>query len=460
MQIKSGLLSILFLAIGIGTNANVTLPSLFSDHMVIEQKTKIKVWGWAKPKEKVTVTPSWNDESVTIEAAPDATWSVEILTPEAGGPYEMNIKGYNEINISDILVGEVWLCSGQSNMEWSVGAGFIGKDEVVKNASHNEFRFFNVDYRTATTPQHDVSGRWVVCSPSSVQACSAIGYFIGSELNSALGVPVGIVNSSWGGTPIESWTDKEPYQMCDYLKKQNELLPDNEWGPVRPGLIYNAMISPMGGYAFAGIAWYQGEHNVTNAQSYTDMMYPLVDGFRRLFGNNLPFIYAQIAPYKYGDNFQGVELRDRQRLSLKIPNTAMVVLSDIGDTTDIHPRLKQEAGIRFANAILNKAYGKTDKPLMGPVFKSMTVVKNRAEIAFDYSDGLCCKGKKLTWFEVSDNGRDFVKANAVIKNNKVIVSSPKVKSPVAVRFAWGNTAVPNLFNGAGLPASCFNTSNE
>ena len=439
------------------TNAGVVLPAIFSDHMVLEQNTRVKIWGWAKPKEMITITPSWGGEVVKARPGSDASWSAEIVTPKAGGPYEITVKGYNEVTIHDVMIGEVWVCSGQSNMEWSVGAGFEGSDEVVAKASKPELRFFNVDYRTSATPTHDVSGRWVVCSPETVGVCSAIGYFIGEQMNASLGCPVGIINSSWGGTAIESWIESTPFEMCDYLRKQNELLNEHEWGPVRPSLIYNAMLAPLGGYKASGVAWYQGEANVDNHESYTDMMFPLVEGFRRLFGEDIPFVFAQIAPYNYGENTKGVEIQNRQRLSLQIPGTAMVCLNDIGNPQDIHPRKKREAGLRFADAVLHIAYGKTERPLMGPIFKSMEVIKNKAIITFDYADGLKCEGKTLTWFEISADGETFVPAKAVIKNGKVEVSAKGIKIPKHVRFAWSNIAEPNLFNGAGLPASCFTT---
>lgn len=442
--------------------ANVTLPSIFSDHMVLEQQTTVRVWGWAKPFEKVSVSPSWTDSVYTAMPASNARWSVEIATPEAGGPHSMTVSGYNSISISDILVGEVWMCSGQSNMEWSMGAGFEGSDEAIASARQPEIRFFNVDYRAADTPQFDATGRWCVVSPETVGASSAIGYFIAERLHGTLGVPVGIINSSWGGTPIEAWTDPAAYAVCDYLREQNRLIADAEWGPVRPGQIYNAMLAPLGGYRVAGVAWYQGEHNVSNPSAYTDMMYPLVDGFRRLFGAgaDIPFVFAQIAPYNYGPGTAGAEVRERQRLALQIPNTAMVVLSDLADTANIHPRFKRQAGQRFADAILAKAYGRADSPLMGPIFRSLEIKGSKAYVSFDHAEGLCCRGKALDWFEISADGQTFVPAKAVISGEQVVVSSPKVKRPVAVRFGWSNVAMPNLFNGAGLPASCFNSVNQ
>lgn len=437
--------------------ANVALPAIFSDHMVLEQNAKVKIWGWAKPKEMITITPSWGGEPVMVEPGNDASWSTEFMTPSAGGPYEIEVKGYNVLTIRDVMIGEVWVCSGQSNMEWSVGAGFEGSDAVVATADKPELRFFNVDYRTASTPTHDVSGKWVVCTPESVGACSAIGYFIGEQMNAALACPVGIINSSWGGTAIESWMESTPFEMCDYFRKQNELLNDHEWGPVRPSLIYNAMIAPLKGYKASGVAWYQGEANVDNHESYVDMMFPLVEGFRNVFGDDIPFVFAQIAPFNYGENTKGVEVQNRQRLSLQIPGTAMVCLNDIGNPQDIHPRKKKEAGLRFSDAVLHLAYDKTERPLMGPIYKGMEIVKNKIVVTFDYAEGLKCTGKSLTWFEISADGETFVPAKAVIKNGKVEVSAKEVKTPKHVRFAWSNIAEPNLVNGAGLPASCFTT---
>lgn len=447
--------------VAFSANANVSLPAVFADNMVLRQNSKVKIWGWAKPKEPISVTTSWNGQTATTEGAPDATWSVWVDTPAGNNDsHTIKIQGYNAIDITNVMIGEVFLCSGQSNMEWSVGAGVVGKDSLVAQAVQSNIRMFTVDYRTADAPCHDVSGRWVVTSPAAVQGFSAIGYVMARRISGELNVPVGIINSSWGGTPIEIWTPSLAYEMCDYLRTANNLLTQGEWGPCRPGQAYNAMIAPMGGYALSGIAWYQGEENTRNPDAYTDMMYSLVNGFREIFGQDVPFVYAQIAPFPYWAN-TGVEIRERQRRAMAIPQSAMVVIGDLGDTTDIHPRRKIEAGERFANAMLNTVYGKTEFEYAAPLFEKMEVVKNKAIVTFANAEGLHCKGaKQPDWFEVAGDDGVFHLAKAKLKGNTVELTSPKVKQPKNVRYAWEDTAMPNLYNKIGVQASCFNTCDD
>lgn len=448
----------------------VTLPSIFSDGMVVEQNSDIKVWGWCKPKEPIKVTASWDGVTIETEGAPDATWSVTLHTPVGSmDTYEIEVAGWGTHVIRNVMVGEVILCAGQSNMEWSVGAGFLGKDSVVAQATQHDIRMFHVDYRTSETPNHDVTGSWVVTTPQSVGSFSAIGYFIACKMERELGVPVGIINSSWGGTPIECWTPKEAYDNCDRLRSVNEQLSQGEWGPCRPGRIYNAMIAPIKDYKIKGVAWYQGEENTNNPSAYTDMMFALVNEWRYAMGNdNLPFVYAQIAPYNYNSG-RGVMIREHQRRALAIPGTVMVVIGELGDTTNIHPRHKVEAGNRMANAVLNHIYGKTDFRYEAPLLNEIKYQGNKAIVTFYNDNGLNVKnGKSPNLFEIAGTDGKFYPANAKLivkkagkeKHYYVEVTSKKVKAPVAVRYAWSDTAWPNLYNANGVQASCFTSLEE
>lgn len=445
----------------IASHAAVSLPAIFSDNMVIQQNSEITIWGWAKPKEPVEITTSWSNDTLRTEAAADATWSLKIATPEATDePQTLSIRGWSHIDIRNILIGEVILCSGQSNMEWTVGAGFIGVDSIKANSDRPNVRMFNVDYRTADTPNHDVSGNWKVASPETIGSFSVIGYIIAARLSDELGVPVGIINSSWGGTPIEVWTPGEAYEMCDYLRSVNDELSDNEWGPTRPAKAYNAMIAPLAGYKISCIAWYQGEANVENPRAYTDMMSSLVSGFREAFGADIPFVYAQIAPYNYGSG-KGVEIRERQRRAMFIPRTSMVVIGDLGDVDNIHPQRKTEAGNRFANALLNEVYGKKEFKYAAPLFDKMEINGSKAIVTFKNADGLHCRGsKRPNLFEIAGADGVFYPAQATLQGNAVTLQASQVKVPVAVRFAWDDTAMPNLYNAAGIQASCFTTQDE
>jgi sialate O-acetylesterase len=439
------------------SKANISLPEIFSDNMVLQQKSDIIFWGWAKTGETIVIKADWMDSDITVKADVQGTWKTTIKTPGFGGPYNIHIKGQNEVILKNVLIGEVWLCSGQSNMEMSAQWGIDNGDEEIKNANFPEIRLFTVGASTSHYPQDHLSGKWLVCTPDEMKTFSAIGYFFARKLFKELGVPVGIINSSWGGTPAESWMPEEATQKNDFLREAAAKQKVVPWGPVEPARIYNSMINPLIPFRIAGVLWYQGEANTINCYAYKQLFSALITSWRDKWGYEFPFYYAQIAPYKYGSPFEGVEVRDAQRRVLEIPNTGMVVLSDLCDTLNIHPKNKQDAALRLANIALNRYYKTVKIEDSGPMYKGMTIDKNKAVISFDHSEGLHTAGDKLTYFEIAGDDKIFYPAEAKIKDGQVIVQSKKVKSPVAVRFAWKNTAVPNLFNGADLPASCFTT---
>jgi sialate O-acetylesterase len=439
------------------SRANISLPEIFSDNMVLQQKSEVIFWGWSKTGEKVVIKADWMDSEISTQGSTQGTWKITLKTPAAGGPYTIHIKGQNELILKDVLVGEVWLCSGQSNMEMSAQWGINNGDEEIKNANYPEIRLFTVSTATALYPQDHLAGKWSACTPDEMRTFSAIGYFFARKLNKELGVPVGVINSSWGGTPAEAWMPEDVIQKDDFLRGAAAKQKPVPWGPVEPARIYNAMINPMIPFRIAGVLWYQGEANTVNAYAYNKLLSGLIKSWRSNWGYDFPFYYAQIAPYKYGNPFEGVEVRDAQRRVLEVANTGMAVLSDLCDTLNIHPKNKQDAALRLANIALNRYYRKIINEDSGPLYKEMTIDKNKAIISFDHSDGLHTSGDKLTYFEIAGEDKIFYPAEAKIKDQKVIVTSRKVKLPVAVRFAWSNTAVPNLFNGANLPASCFTT---
>ncbi|QCR22129.1 sialate O-acetylesterase [Pontibacter sp. SGAir0037] len=442
--------------------ANVTLPAVFSNHMVLQQNAEVKIWGWAKSGEEVTVTPSWNHKPVKTKASNLAEWEVILQTPAAGGPYTVEIKGYNTIKIEDVLLGEVWLCAGQSNMEWTARAGIEHAEREVPLASYPSIRFFSVSHRTADTPQLSLDGQWVVCTPESMIDFSAVGYFFGRKVHQTLQVPVGLINSSWGGTPAEAWVSKETIEENKILAEDAANLQEVPWGPVKTAKIYNAMIAPLVPYRLAGVLWYQGESNTGSPANYAELLPALIQNWRTRWNQAFPFYYVQIAPYQYDVPQQGVLLRDAQRRVLqKTENTGMVVVSDIGNKDDIHPRNKSDVGQRLADLALHKAYGKQELPASGPLYRSMKVEGNKVRLYFDYAGkGLVAKGNELTNFEIAGADQQFVKASAKIQGSTIVVQAKQVKKPVAVRFAWSNTAEPNLFNAEGLPASSFRTEAE
>lgn len=437
--------------------ADVSLPEIFSDNMVLQQQSEITLWGWGKPRERILISAGWLDRVDTVVVGNQSTWETTLKTPAAGGPYTLTLKGHNEIRLENVMIGEVWICSGQSNMEWSARSGIHHAEEEISRAWDPLIRFFTVGHRVAHAPQIDLEGNggWVECRPGTMAGFSAIGYFFARKLRKELDVPVGLINSSWGGTPAEAWMSERLIVQDSMLKKAADELKPVPWGPVEPGRIYHAMIAPLTKFRIAGALWYQGEGNVANAWAYHEMFSRLITGWREDWGYEFPFYFAQIAPFRYGRPMGGAEIREAQRRTLALPSTGMVVTSDIGDTTDIHPKNKQDVGLRMANIALTDHYKVSETEAHGPLFRDVEVRQNKVYVRFDHADGLHAKGNAVDMFELAGNDGEFYPAIAEIDGEGIVLQSAKVKKPVEVRFAWRNTATPGLFNAAGLPASCF-----
>ena len=436
--------------------ANISLPNIFSDNMVLQRNSEIKIWGWASPKEEIKITPSWNNQEYKVTTDSHANWQITIPTPKEGGPFSITFKGYNEVVLKNILIGEVWLCSGQSNMEMSASWGIENGDEEVKNANYPNIRFFTVPKLTATTLQNNLIGNWTECSPETMRNFSAVAYFFAKRLQDDLkNVPIGLISSNWGGTSAEVWMPENVFKNNPDLLKATADYKPNEYCPVEPTRTFNAMINPLVGYKIAGTIWYQGESNV-GSNIYDKTFSTLISSWRTLWKDDFPFYFVQIAPYQYGENhFGGAEVRDFQRRILQLPKTGMVVTSDISPTDDIHPKDKKSVGIRLANLALSNQYKTRNDLVNGPLFKDIKIEKNKVFVNFDYSDGLYFKDKKSNQFEVAGVDGVFHQAKAEIKNNQVILQYKEVKNPIKVRFAWTNTAQSQLFNKANLPASSF-----
>jgi sialate O-acetylesterase len=450
---------ILFLIFSNAASANVTLPNIFSDNMVLQRNSEVTFWGFANPQEEVVITPSWNNETYTVKASNQAKWELNIPTPKEGGPYTITIKGYNEIVLKNILIGEVWICSGQSNMEMNASWGIANGDEAVKNAVNPNIRLFLVPKLTATAPQNNISGTWTECSPETMKYFSAVGYFFGKRLQEELkNVPIGLISSNWGGTPAEIWMPEGVIQNDAVLLEAAKTRKEESYGPNQPGRAFNAMIYPLTKFKIAGALWYQGESNV-GSTVYDKTLSGLITSWRQLWKYDFPFYYVQIAPYKYGeDHFGGSVIRDAQRKVMQeVPSTGMVVTSDISPIDDIHPKDKKSVGIRLANLALANTYKTNTALVNGPLYKGIKIEMNKITVTFDYTEGLYFKDKKADLFEVAGADNVFYKANAVIKNNTVVLQSDKVKAPVKVRYAWKNTDQAALFNKANLPASSFIT---
>jgi len=486
--------------------ADVRLPAVIGNHMVLQQNIPLSIWGWADPGESVTV--QLGKHKVRTKTDMEGKWQVKLPEMVAGGPYEMVISGKNTITLKDIMVGEVWVCSGQSNMEWRMRSVNNSVEEIL-NANYPQIRLFQIPKKAAAHPQTDVNAEWRQCNPRTVIDFSAVAYFFGRELHKKLNVPVGLILTCWGGTRIEPWTPPEGFKMVPELKDivrmiekaddeyhvalgkslneiekwiskakaayaNNQDLPNMPhlsqhplMGREKPTSLYNAMVYPIIPFAIRGAIWYQGEANRNDGAIYYEKMKALINGWRKVWKQgDFPFYYVQLAPFCYtlwDSGNRGVYrlpiIREAQRKALSIPNTGMVVTTDIGNIYDIHPRNKQEVGRRLALWALAKTYGQKDLVYSGPLYRSMEIDGNKIQIYFEHvGSGLTTRdGKPLDWFEIAGPDKKFFRAQAVIKGNTVEVWSPEVENPVAVRFGWHEEAEPNLINREGLPASPFST---
>jgi sialate O-acetylesterase len=384
----------------------------------------------------------------------------EINTPKAGGPFTIKIKGANEIVLEDVMIGEVWVCSGQSNMEWSADQGLQQSKEEAPKATNKSIRFFYVPKSTSTTPQDDVRARWVVCNPEDMLHFSAIGYFFGKQVNASTNYPVGLINSNWGGTPAEVWTPADVVSNDPALRDAATKIPPFDWWPNKSGEAYNAMIYPLTNYAIAGALWYQGESNVETHYGYKQLMISMIESWRKAWDKEFPFYFVQIAPYAYSDtHIKGALLREAQTATSSHPKTGMVVISDLVDNVnDIHPNMKKEVAARLAAYALAETYGMNVGTYKSPVYKSHTIEKAAIRIQFDHVPvALVSKGGAPNDFYIAGADGVFLPATARVEGKTVIVYNLSIKEPKHVRFGFTNTAMPNLFSAEGLPVNLFRT---
>lgn len=437
----------------------IVLPSVFTDHMVLQQNSSVAIWGWAEPAETLRIVTSWNNDTVKVKADNTARWSASIKTIGAGGPYTIQILGSEKLQLSNVMLGEVWICSGQSNMEMSVNWKLINGEEEAAQANHPNIRIFHVQKLGADSPQQDCKARWAVCTPETMRATSAVGYFFARELQQRLNVPIGIIVSAWGGTPAEVWMEKSRVINDPVLNKE-KVSKQYEWWPTAPGTLYNSMIYPFVPYGIAGAIWYQGEANVENYPIYSSLMKTMVENWRSDFKKNFPFYLVQIAPFTYGPTSYAPYLREQQELAAKtIPNSGMVVISDlVDDVKDIHPKNKLDVGKRLAAMALAETYKRQVEEYKSPAFESMKIEKDKIRLSFsNASSGLKSTGKAPVKFMIAGEDKVFVPATAKIEGQQVIVSAKTVKNPVAVRFNFDDASMPDVFSTAGLPLAPFRT---
>jgi len=443
-----------------GVHAQLRLPDIYSDNMVLQQKAIIHLWGWCNPSEAVEVIVPWQKDTLRTKSTPGAKWTVDLKTPGAGGPYEITVISGDTVVIHNVLIGEVWLCGGQSNMQMNADWNYQNAAEEISHAHYPDIRFFKVELTEANYPQQELRGAWQICSPQSMRGFSGAGYFFGRRLYDYLKQPMGLIQSCWGGTPVETWMPASIFRSDSVLAKSAAGLETVPWCPVQASVCYNAMIYPLQSLSLAGVIWYQGEANVVNPDTYKEAFGKMIKAWRSLWHQEFPFYFVQIAPFKYEKPYQGALIREAQLQTFKtVANTGVVVITDItGDTNNIHPKDKQDVGIRLANWALARHYGFKDVVYSGPIYRSMTIQGDKITLSFDFSqNGLKQKGSSLNSFLIAGSDRHFQKAQAKIVGNSIEVYSPMVSHPVAVRFGFSNTAIPNLFNKSGLPASPFRT---
>lgn len=449
-----------FTALSFSSYATIRLPSILGSHMVLQQQSKVKLWGWSAPAENITITVSWDTTTYVTKGNRGARWATEINTPKAGGPYTIKIKGSNEIILEDVMIGEVWVCSGQSNMEWSADQGLQQSKDEAPKATNKNIRFFYVPKSTSSSPQDDVQARWVVCTPNEMLHFSAIGYFFGKQIYQSTGFPIGLINSNWGGTPAEVWTPADIILQDEELRKAADKLQAFDWWPYQSGEAYNAMIHPITNFSIAGALWYQGESNVETYYGYKRLFTSMIDAWRKAWGKEFPFYFVQIAPYAYSDeHIHGAYLREAQTQAASHPKTGMVVISDLVDNVkDIHPNLKREVAARLADYALAETYNKNVGSYKSPVYKYHTIEKAAIRVHFDnVNTALVAKGGELTDFQIAGSDGIFLPAKARVEGRTVIVYNLTLKDPKHVRFGFTNTAMPNLFSAEGLPVNLFRT---
>jgi len=440
--------------------AQLRLPGLFDDHMVIQREASVPIWGWARPLQEVRINVSWDTTTIKTRAENTTFWRTVVKTPIAGGPHTITIKAGTEVRtLQDVLSGEVWLCSGQSNMEWSMAAAGDGKT-IMDQVNDPTIRLFHIPNSAANTLQMRGEGTWKQCNAESVRGFSAVAYYFGKKINQELNVPIGLINASWGGTPAEVWLPKQNVEgNAALLASAEKQVDDRPWCPSKPGVVFNSMINPIIPFRLAGALWYQGESNTAAPFTYKQLMESLILEWRKQFLSDFPFYYVQIAPYTYGDVEKGTLIREQEVKMLEIPKTGMVVISDLVDNVkDIHPQYKKPVGERLANIALAETYGKQGLTYKSPLYHSMKIEKSKIRISFDNApSGLISKGGEPTEFLIAGDDKVFYPAKAKIEGSTVLLSAKEVKAPAAIRFAWKNESIPNLFSKEGLPVSSFRT---
>ena len=451
---------------------NLTLPSLVSDNMVLQQSSSVNLWGWAEKNQNIDITASWTSSMISVRSNAEGKWEAEIRTPTAGGPYTILIKSKKaSIKLKNIMVGEVWLASGQSNMQMPL-KGYAsepinGNNELILNSRNPKIRMFTVKRNSSPHPVDDCMGSWQEAKPENTPNFSSVAYVFAQKINRILDVPVGIIHSSWGGTPVEAWTQKDAMDIAltpqekstfRYNKDLNKREQD------APSQLFNGMIHPLLNYNIKGVIWYQGESNRNHPMVYQKTFPLMIQNWRQLWDNKkMPFYYVQIAPYgRYSGEVNSALLRETQLKTMDLlDKVGMAVTLDVGEHQSIHPAEKIKVGERLSYWALAKDYNVKGIQFSGPIYKSHEVNGNKILVSFDHASmGLSTYGSPLNDFEIAGEDRVFHEAKAkILRSGKIEAYSEKVSTPVALRYGWKNFLTGSLFNTYGLPASSFRTDN-
>jgi sialate O-acetylesterase len=479
-MVRAGGLAGLFVVLTVASaRGDVALNNMFGDHMVLQQGVRNRVWGRADAGEEVRVSIAGQDKATT--AGTDGTWEV-FLDPIAdyGGPHVLTVQGKNRVSFDDVLVGEVWICSGQSNMQWSVANA---NDADLEKAAANfpQIRLLSVPQVGTQEPQWNFNGQWKVCSPETVGPFSAVGYFFGRQLHQTLGVPVGLINNAWGGSAAEAWVRRDRLAGHDSLRAIHDRWVGIEAGEAddkkltgnqRPANIHSGVLAPSIGYGIRGVIWYQGESNAGRAYQYRELFPLLIESWREEWGQGeFPFYWVQLADFKPEKptpaESDWAELREAQTTTLRLPNTGEAVIIDIGEGKDIHPRNKQDVAKRLARWALAETYGRAGIVCRSPRFAGLELQGSKAVLSFTGDTGDVVAGEKA-WrtfdvneprgFTVAGGDRVFVPAQARIRpDGRIEVWAEGITEPVAVRYAWADNPVCNVYSASGLPLTPFRT---
>mgnify|MGYP001049867512 CR=1 FL=1 len=477
--------------------ADVKTPAIFGDHMVLQRDMKLNVWGWADPGEDVKV--EFHGQTQATKAGDDGAWRVVLDPVEAGGPFEMTVSGKNKLTFRDVLVGEVWICSGQSNMQFAVDSANHADLEIAA-ADHPNIRLITVPQVGTQEPQKDFKGKWEACSPKTVGSFSAVGYFFGRQIQQTLGVPVGLIDDSWGASACEAWIPRETLAadprykdlLAAWEEKEKNYEADKKafdeavakakaegkpgpsawgnpdmqmFGQFRPGNIFNGVLLPTIGYGIRGAIWYQGETNAGRAYQYRDMFPLMIQTWRERWGQgDFPFYWVQLADFNAEKpepaDSAWAELREAQTMTMsKLPNTGEAVIIDVGEGKDIHPKNKQDVGMRLARWALARDHG-VDVACQSPTYKSMEKKDGKVILTFDHVEGgfRPFDVAEPVGFTIAGADKKFVNAWAkILGPNTVEVWSDQVSQPEAVRYAWADNPVCNMYDAVGLPMTPFRT---